>query len=81
VDLARRPSSKDLSTTPVLYVRVFDKNSFSPRRRTLSIEHEHAQGRRSNAIAVKDAGHWLYTQQAEGLLCASGCVHSRIVVM
>jgi pimeloyl-ACP methyl ester carboxylesterase len=82
VDLAGAHLPKDLTTTPVLYMYGLDKNiHFHQDDGLCLLEHEHAQGRRSNAIAVKDAGHWLYTQQAEGLLCASGCVHSRIVVM
>lgn len=57
---------KDLTTTPVLYMYGLDKNiHFHQDDGLCLLQHEHAQGRRSNAIAVKDAGHWLYKQQAD----------------
>jgi pimeloyl-ACP methyl ester carboxylesterase len=66
VDLAGVHLPKDLTTTPVLYMYGLDKNiQFHQDDGLCLLEHEHEQGRRSNAIAVKDAGHWLYKQQAD----------------
>jgi pimeloyl-ACP methyl ester carboxylesterase len=57
---------KDLTATPVLYLYGLDKNIHFHQDDGVSLlEQEHEQGRRSNAIAVEDAGHWLYRQQAE----------------
>jgi pimeloyl-ACP methyl ester carboxylesterase len=65
-DLAGAHLPKDLTTTPVLYMYGLDKNiQFHQDDGLCLLEHEHEQGRRSNAIAVKDAGHWLYKQQAD----------------
>jgi pimeloyl-ACP methyl ester carboxylesterase len=65
-DLIGAHLPKDLTTTPVLYLYGLDKNiHFHQDDGLCLLQHEHEQGRRSNAIAVKEAGHWLYQQQAE----------------
>jgi pimeloyl-ACP methyl ester carboxylesterase len=57
---------KDLTATPVLYLYGLDKNiQFHQDNAVALLQQENEQGRRSKAIAVKDAGHWLYLQQAE----------------
>jgi hypothetical protein len=58
---------QDLTATPVLYLYGVDKNiQFHQDNGVCLLQQEHEQGRsRSNAIAVQEAGHWLYQQQAE----------------
>jgi hypothetical protein len=54
VDLDRRPSSQDLKYNARLVHAALDKNiHFHQDDGLCLLEHEHAQGRRSNAIAVK----------------------------
>jgi pimeloyl-ACP methyl ester carboxylesterase len=65
-DLAGAHLPKDLVETPVLYLYGLDKNiHFHQDDGLCLLQQEHEQGRRSNVIAVEEAGHWLYQHQAE----------------
>jgi len=58
---------KDLKKTPVLYLYGKEKRiMFHDYVSVKILEREHAEGRSpSNAIAVDDAGHWLYVQKPD----------------
>jgi hypothetical protein len=67
IDLGRRPPSQGFDhNARLLYMYGLDKNiQFHQDDGLCLLEHDHEQGWRSNAIAVKEAGHWLYQQHAE----------------
>lgn len=58
---------KDLKTTPVLYMYGLDKNcQFHNKRGVKLLEREEEESRSiSKALPLKNAGHWLYIQQAD----------------
>jgi hypothetical protein len=66
-ELAGAHLPRDLTATPILYLYGVDKNiQFHQDDGVCLLQQEHEQGRsRSNAIAVQDAGHWLYQQRQE----------------
>jgi len=56
----------DLEKTPVLYIYGQDKNVMFHNATTLAVlDHEFMECRRSKAVAVPNAGHWLHVQQEE----------------
>lgn len=57
---------KDLVKTPFLYMYGTEKRiHFHDRRAVEVLKRENKEGRKSNAIAVEKAGHWLYLHQPE----------------
>ena len=57
---------KDLVKTPILYMYGVEKRvNFHDKRSVEILKREAKEGRKSNAIAVEKAGHWLYVQQPE----------------
>ena len=56
----------NLRKTPVLYMYGLDKNiMFHPDSSVALLQQENKNGNKSNAIAIEDAGHWLYLQKAD----------------
>ena len=57
---------KRLDVTPVLYLYGTEKRvMFHDNGARMVLQREGEEGRKSNAVAVKDAGHYLYVQQPE----------------
>ena len=56
----------NLETTPVLYLYGADKNVMFHSAKTLAVlDEEFMSCRRSKAVSVPNAGHWLHLQQEE----------------
>ena len=55
---------RNLERTPVLYLYGTDKNVMFHFPESIPLlQREQAQGRKSRAVAISNAGHWLYIQQ------------------
>jgi pimeloyl-ACP methyl ester carboxylesterase len=64
--LSGKSLPKDLTKTPVLYMYGLEKRiMFHEKLAVEVLENEAKEGRRSKAIAVEDAGHYLYLQQPD----------------